>query len=612
MGQVSHKQMMIREALFVMGAGMLTFIISVFVMQLWNADLQYVFVGQKGDASLELLGIQNIIETGTRNVSDRLGGLWGQQMYDYPAFDAFNYLIMRIIGLFTDNASVILNVFYLLTYPLCAMTAAYAARQLGCSYSTALFASQLFPFMSYHFFRNESHLLLSAYYMVPLGILVVLWFMMGELKVSFLRKGGLRDNLQRNRKYILSFVFCLILSSTGIYYAYFTCFFLLLAVFIKGFENRSIRGEAGTGLTLVMTIVMGGLLNYLPTLFFHLSGGERAGTLMRVGEGAEIYGLKMIDLFMPTTAHHIPRIAELVNKFHASEPMANENTTASLGVLASLAFIVLLIIPIIRQRGSSQRKELLHNTSILAYAGFILATIGGVSALICRLLFSQIRAYNRISVFLFFLALLCAAVLLDAFFFPVLNEVQHHANKAGKNTKGVSSAKGRKNRRWLQILLIPLLIMALYDQIPSASVLPYAQNKQADMLVQTFFQEAEASVPEGTYVYQLPYVTFPEPDISYGSGPYAQLAGYLNTKTLRWSYGALKGSDSDIWAINTATQKADALVKTLQEAGYGAIYIDFEGYPDGSLIELSDQLISLTDNAPIWSQDKQKFFLALS
>lgn len=609
---IPQKPIIIRNSMLILLSGALTTLIMFFVLRLWMADMQYVFVGRKGDASLELLGIQNLLETGSRNLSDRLGGVWGQQMYDFPAFDFLNYLIMLFISLFTKNAAVILNVFYLLTYPLAAMTAVFALLELKCSRISALFACQLFPFMSYHFFRNETHLLLSAYYMVPLGLLVVLWYMQGDIPVSFSRRKSFRQNISDNRNFLLSVLFCLMISSTGIYYAYFTCFFLILAIFKNAIDGRKWSRSTTTGVTLLLIIMAGGIANYIPTILYHLAGGERADALVRAGESAEIYGLKIIDLFMPTVGHHVGRIAQLVTAFHNSEPLANENTTVSLGILGSISFALLLIIPVLSFKEISNRKKLLRNTSILAYSGVILATTGGVSALICRLVFSGIRAYNRISVFLFFMALISGVIILDTFFDHNVNSSGDLAEASYDEISRKKTSFFRSRKKWLKILLIPLLILALYDQIPGISTQPYEANKLEDMKAASYFQQIEASVPAGTYIYQLPYVSFPEPSLSYGSGPYSQLAGYLNTKTLRWSYGALGGTQSDVWAKAVSEMPSDQIIAALEEAKYGGIYIDLSNYPDESIKNLSIQLIQLTGTDPIYSQSGQQVFIQLN
>jgi len=612
------------KSFLVILSGALCTLIMIFVMKLWHADINYLFIGSGGDSVLELMGIQNMVETGSRNLSERLGGIGGQQLYDYPSFDSLNYGIMWIFGLFTKNPAAIMNFFFLATFPLAAMTAMFALLELGISRPVSLFTSLLYPFMPYHFLRNQNHLLLVAYYMVPLAILVVLWLMQGESDLSLIRRPSIRESMKANRNFLLSILFCIMISSTGIYYAYFTCFFLLLAIVINIFKVRGWNRNSSTGAIYLLTITAGAFINYIPTIIYHLSGGEKAAELIRPGESAEVYGLKLIDLFMPTIGHQVDYIRYLVTLFHASEPTANENTTVSLGVLGSLGFLLLLILPIIHFRKQTRRVRIMKDTSIMAYAGFILATQGGVSALICRLLFSGIRAYNRIVVFLFFLALISIAIFIDSCIWGRELVLQKAVPDVKKKRPSVFSrflqnkqvmALGsfiKKRRKWLCIFLVPLLMCALFDQIPNNSVMPYDAYKMQDQATQAYFQKVEASVPQDTYVYQLPFVEFPEPYTSYGTSPYSQLAGYINTKTLRWSYGALGGTSSSDWAQKVSVMPAEEMLAALRDAGYGAIYFDLLNYPDTSLALLKDQLANLTGSTQIVSEDGQKVFIAIN
>lgn len=624
MTPVSFRTFFQKKPVLVLLSGLLCSLILVFVMKLWKADINFLFVGIGGDAALETMSIKNLIETGTRNLSDRLGGIGGQKLYDYPVSDFLNFTIMRFFSLFTDNAAAVANLFFLATFPLAAMSAMFALLELRISRSASLFCSLLYPFMAYHFLRNQNHLLLSGYYMAPLGILVVLWLLQGENLLTFRRRNPFRRNLADNPKYFLSLIFCLMISSTGVYYAFFTCFFILLVVVKSIVDEKRWNKTTTASVTMLSTLILGGLLNYLPTFLFHMSGGERGSELIRVGEGAEYYSLRLIDLFMPTMGHHIGRIANLVQKFHNSEPMANENITISLGVMGSIGFALLLFVPILKLQNQSMRARLIKNTSLLAYSGFLLATIGGISALICRLLISGIRAYNRIAVFFFFMGLLAVGVIIDTVIYgrSTAGEFSQggtdRSESAASDTSAIPPrhfltirAAFHRHRSKLVIFLIPLLFAALFDQIPVNSVFPYAANKKNDQAILTYFAEVEASVPAGTYVYQLPYVIFPEPDVSYGSGPYAQLAGYLNTEDLRWSYGAMRGTGNDLWAKSVAEMPAEEMLAALAAAGYGGIYIDLLNYPDDTLAALKDQIIALTGSTPVVSEDGQRVFISL-
>ena len=611
-GRMSQK-FLERTPVLVLLSGILSSLIMFYVMQLWRADLHYVFASGSGDYILERMGIQNLIETGTRNLATRLGGFSGQQLYDYPVSDAFNYGIMKVMSLFTRDSAVIMNLFYLLTFPLAAMTSMLALSKIDISRTMSLFCSLLYPFMGYHFWRNENHLLLSAYYMVPLGILVVLWLMNGEQKMSFSRKKSFRKNVEENRKFLYSVLICLIISSTGVYYAFFMCFFLLFATIKTLFDERRWTKITTAGTVFLLTIAGGSAANFLPSFLYHLSGGERVASMPRAISDAETYGLKLIDLFIPTTGHHLGRFRNLVDLFHNSEPLANENTCVSLGILGSIGFIILLLYPLVAARSATLRQKLLRNLCLLAYAGILLATFGGFSSVVYRYIVHGIRAYNRICVFLFFFALAALAIFADAVIWGTKADTDSIRPVDALQRKPRYNGLVRfykKHRRKLSIFLLPLLLLGLFDQVPVISVYPYESNKQTVQTVEAYFQQLEASVPEGTYVFALPYVAFPEPGVWYGSGPSSQLEGYLSTRTIHWSCAPIRGGREDAWLQSVAAMPAADMLAAVKAAGYHGIYINLLNYPDGTLAALKDELIVLSGSTPLVSSDGQKVFIA--
>ena len=350
-----------------------------------------------------MMGIQNMIETGTRNEATRLGGVTGQYLYDYPVSDFLNYAIMWIISLFTKNSSAVMNIFYFLGYPLASKTATWALLELDISRIVSVFAGVPYAFLSFHFMRTQNHLLLSSYYMVPLGILAAVWLMSRKSDFQFLRKNPFREKIRKNRRFLLSLLFCLMISSTGLYYAFFACFFLLLATARLFFADRKFSKSVMTGFLLITTIVTGVLLNYLPTILFGLTGGESSTILSRPGEGAEIYGLKLFNLLLPTYAHRIPGVESYVNEVINSIPVTNENSTVSLGVIGSIGLLILLITPILKYKNQlSDRGETLKTTALFMYGGIFLFDARRLGAIVAVFSFKVFVHTIESSYFSFF------------------------------------------------------------------------------------------------------------------------------------------------------------------------------------------------------------------
>ncbi len=90
--------------------------------------------------------------------------------YDSPKFDFsanflynFDMLVKKLISLFAWEPSAINNWFFLLIFPMCAISAFYVLRSLSIKRPLSLFGAVLFELSPYIFQRNTGHINLSAF-----------------------------------------------------------------------------------------------------------------------------------------------------------------------------------------------------------------------------------------------------------------------------------------------------------------------------------------------------------------------------------------------------------------------------------------------------------------
>ena len=74
-------------------------------------------------------------------------------------------------------------------------------------------------------------------------------------------------------------------------------------------------------------------------------------------------------------------------------------------------------------------------------------------------------------------------------------------------------------------------------------------------------------------VFQLPYVAFPESPPAHKMRDYDHLWGYFHSDRLKWSYGAIKGREGDLWQRRAASEPAAEMVETLRGAGFGGVML---------------------------------------
>ncbi|MGH9803509.1 MAG: hypothetical protein ACRD82_24375, partial [Blastocatellia bacterium] len=216
----------------------LTLLFVAFTLKLWQADLR-VPLTYYGEAKYNAMLIKGILDFGWHVDNPAMAAPDGLDLRDVPMMDNnLLFAMIKLIGLFTKNYGVVLNLFYLLTFPLVTVSAMFALRQFGVSTLSAIFASVLYSVLPYHFVRGQHHLFLSAYFLVPLSVMVVLWLAMGKLSLIDAASGKFSFNW-REPKLMTSILICLLISSGGTYYAFFTCFFLAVAGCVAAISRRN-------------------------------------------------------------------------------------------------------------------------------------------------------------------------------------------------------------------------------------------------------------------------------------------------------------------------------------------------------------------------------------
>jgi phosphoglycerol transferase len=274
-------------------------------------------------------------------------------------------------------------------------------------------------------------------------------------------------------------------------------------------------------------------------------------------------------MFLPVDGHRIAAFARLKAAYHAglqqiSPTMDNEANTAALGILMALGFLVsLLAFAFWPGRGSppgeGEHVDLLRTAGFLNLCALLLATVGGFGAMIAVVL-PQIRSYNRISVFIGFIAVVALAALAE---------------------RGLGRWANGPRRVVLVAALVALTVLAVLDQTPPSLASAPAQVAQYRSDV-AFGATLSKALPAGSVVFQIPYMPFPEPGGAvFGMQDYDPLRGYLHVDGLRWSYGAMKGRADDAWQKATAALPPAEMIAAAKARGFTALWVQLNGYGDG-------------------------------
>jgi len=579
------------------GAVALCLVILTCVMKLWRADPRTPFE-YGGDALFHGMVIKGIIDNGWYLRNNFIGMPGGSEVFYFPMADNLHFLLIKLFSLFTSDYALIFNFYFLLTFPLTTISSLYVFRHFKISYLNAVLGSLLYTFLAYHFFRNQHHLVLAGYYIVPLMVMVILWLFSGRLLASGSAddRGSRRINL-RSKRFLASIVICLLIASGGLgYYAFFGCFFLLVAGVCATLYWKSVR-HLIVSLILVAVLFSAFVINLVPNMIYIRRQGESSTVKRGTGE-AEAYGLKIAQLLLPIDGHRIPVLARLKEKYNSAAPLVNENRNATLGVVGSIGFLTLLgwllfWKPAAGQMGEDdETRALLSHLSILNIGGVLLATIGGFASLFALLISPQMRSYNRVSIYLAFFSLFAVMLLLESF--------------------SRRRAQSGKARVMFQLSLGLILVLGILDQTGKGVyfVPHYAAFRSENASDADFVKRIEAAVPGGVMIFQLPYVEFPENLPVNLMQDYEHFRPYLHSKTLRWSYGAIKERDNARWQMSTANLPTDQFLETISLAGFSGVYLDRKGYLDNGA-ELEAKLRSLLGIEPMVSANNQMSFFNL-
>ena len=557
------------ESVFV-GLFALFLILNFLKINLSNLAIPFAYSGD----SLQLASIiKSILDNGWYLSNEYLGAPFGSEHYDFPIPDGGMLILIKIIGYFYPDPWFIYNVIYLGGFIVVAAISYAVLCKFRVNKFFSFAGSILFAFLPFHFFRLH-HLFYTWYFTIPIYTFFCINIMLDENK---------------SKPVFVKDVFLLALcASFGIYYAFFASILFIFSAIYSLQLNYPKYFQIQKSIIFIAVISMTLALNLLPNILYKIQNTPNLEVAVRYPAESEIYGLRITQLLLPSPVHRISWFAEKTNKYNKTSPVVNENSTATLGLIGSIGFAFLLISVFMKERtllGVSGICIIPH-LAILNLACLLLGTIGGLGSLFALFVSPSIRAYNRISVFIAFFSITTVMLILQAI---------------------INSKKGSNSYLIFLITALFLLSVGLFDQTSAGFIPNYEILKQKYQIDAQFIRNLEASIPSNTMIYQLPYVEYPERGPLYQEEPYSLFRGYLHSKTLRWSYGVMRGRLGDLWLRSMNTLPIEEQIQNIAASGYGGIYIDRQGFKDHA-VKLEDRLKLLIFTDPIVSEDSNLAF----
>ena len=551
------------------------------------------FYGGGDDFSLFRI-VKTIIDEGWNVPNPYIGVPFCLNAYDFPAESLMNFelLCFRFFSMFSKSPFKVFNLQYLFTFSFCGVTAYLVFRYLGVCYFFSSIGGILYGMSPYIYLRGCGHYSLAACYFIPLSILLCIFAIEDDEKY-FSVKNGFKVFFSY-KKNIAAIVFTILIANNGIgYYPFFTCFFLCITAMIKVFRGKKISALKPCVFPICL-IVFFMLVALIPVFVYKISSGSN-DVATRSLLDLEFYSLKPTQFFMPTNNHHIKFIRNLTAEYNSQAPLINENHTSYLGLFGCIGFILMMFLALVPEnKKNSITSKLFPMLSLWAIVFFC---IGGVTVYLCLLSgFRSLRGFNRVSIFIEFMAI---ATLCNGFQYVL----------------DMFAKKECKLPLWgIRALIVLFSLFCIYEQHPSIRQNNDATGGGKAMREhdKTFVSQIENLLEENDAVYQLPYHKFPEAGPVGGMQDYSLFAGYLNSTKLRWSYGGMRGRQSDKWNERVSSLTMEKLIPVIVQSGFRGIYIDSRAYAKDELDLLRKNIEEvLADEKPLISENGQLYFYNL-
>jgi hypothetical protein len=582
------------EIAWAVGTGAAALLLAAILLRVWDGS-RHIPMYMSGDANFSLLLAKTVTANTWVGVDHLLGFPFGSALYDDAVAygDSSQLLIMKILSLGTSDPVMVMNVFFMGTFFLVA-TSAYAVLRdfafprLACSVPAILYA--LLP---YHFFRNESHLFLAAYYAVPLGAWIVLRALRGDPLWTRRAAGGNRLTQWASGRSLATLAACVVVGTSEVYYTAFTLLLIVPLSLLSAGASRDVKRLIAP-LVAVGAIAGAALAVQLPAIVWHAQHGANKDVSKRLPAESQRHALDLATLVVPVPGHPVAEISKLSDRYHSHLDAApDESIGAALGSWLTLGFVAVVLAAFFAAFGASYvgRARLMVDAGLATGMAFLFGTTGAGGTLFAFYVSSQLRGWNRISVFIAFFAAIGLAALL-----------------AWLLDRGAS-----RRGQVLGVVALGLVLFTGYKDQTRPSFRPnYEANLATWRSDSRFIDGVEARLAGNAAVLQYPQQPFPEVGPLFKLADYDELKGYIHSDRLRWSYGAIKGRMPDDWTSQAQGLSLEQQIAAAAAAGFSGVVVDTFGYEDGGVGFLGQLRRAVGVPADLVSEDGRLVFFDLT
>ncbi len=480
-----------------------------------------------------------------------LGAPYVASWNDFPGTDDWLFFVIgrmaRVLGVFGAT-----NVSFLLACIFAGWSFFYVVRRFHFSRPFATMSAILFGLSGYAISRGTTHLSLTIYWVLPLHILTAAW-LMSRKGIPF-----------RSKKFAFTLAAGVVTGWSFIYYAFFAMQVYALALLIRLFKPK--RKQTLLVALALASVTMVSLLSMnLDTLMYTNQNGPNQAAIFRAPTDVEQYALKPISMLVPGANHRWEFFRTLSARAATQALVQGEIPHPYLGVLQNLMAFGLALAAVMAVARGKMNVTVMW-ALMVAYL-VIAHGVGGENSIMGLAGLRLFRSVNRVSILV-----LAYVLIFGAWAMPRM------LRRFGPKI------------RWGFAMVIALF--GTYEPVPlNVTKETIVRNHQLAESDRTLVAQAEAALPEGATVFELPVMDFPEVPGYANLETYELFRPYFFAKKLRFSHGDVKGRPNSQWKFRIAGLHPAQLTAELRNNGFSAVYVNFKAYP-GQEQQISDALVA--------------------
>lgn len=472
--------------------------------------------------------------------------------------------LIRVFGLFTG-----FNLGVLLGHVAAAVTFYLVARTwLDAVPLWSFLGGLAFGLAPYLFAEAPHHITCQYCWHLPLFPVVWAWVATDS---------GLR---WRSRRFWQACAIALVTGIQNPYYTLIFCQLTLLGGAVAAWREQS-RAALLTAVAVVGVAAAGFFVGNVDTIAYRMTHGSGDSPIVaeREYKWMDIYGFKLVDMFIPWVTHHSQAFAKFGLAHRQASVLNDEEGCAYLGLLG-IACLLFLVSVSMRALIEGRSKDVPHEVWWVLWIVLFFNT-GGLNALIASFTgFTLFRTGIRYAVMILVIVLLFAVRRLSVWQRDCSDQQSPEMLQIAVPTAAAAAC-----------------LLVLWDQVPRGPTTE--QTALIEAVVESdraFVHEMETALPEKAMVFQLPVM---EGRPVRGVANWDHYRPSLYSQSLHWSNGALSGTKTLAWQqalqrrmfqgsnihqeleqVRLNGDNVREAVDELRDKGFAAIYLNRNGFPD--------------------------------